>query len=173
MSRICRIAKRSARYLVEYGIIPAIDTGKQTWRYKITIDDVITYLHRRDEFGSMIPSGAVTSRNKNRKSNRESFSQMVKPGQELMIAEYFMFIYDDCDDILTTVDIAEMTGLNRSTVLKLAKEGQIKYIASSPKYLIPKKYLMEFVVTQRFIEARTNSECVCQVKNVAFGHKKV
>lgn len=63
--RICRIAKRSALYLIQHGIIPAIDTGRTTWRYKIAIDDVITYLQRREQTGSMIrmiPMGAVTSR---------------------------------------------------------------------------------------------------------------
>lgn len=162
LSRVCKIAKRSARYLVEHGIIPATDTGKQTWRYQIPIDDVITYLIRREQFGSMIPPGAVSSRTKNRKSvstgNRKSFSQMVTQGQEWQIAEYFNFIYSDCKDILTTNDIAEMTGLDRGTIMKLAKSGQIKSIADRPKYLIPKQYLLEFVVTRRFLEAKSNSD---------------
>jgi excisionase family DNA binding protein len=166
LSRICKIAKRSARYLVEHGIIPAIDTGKKTWRYQITIDDVISYLRLRDKWGSMIPPGAVTSRNKSRKnitSSRKSFSQMVTQGQEWEIAEYFKFIYTDCADILTTVDIAEMTGLNRSTVMKLAKSGHIKSLADKPKYLIPKQYLLEFVVTRRYIEAKTNSQLFTKI----------
>jgi len=53
LSKICKIGKQSARYLVEHELIPAIDTGKQTWRYKIAIDDVITYLKQRDKLGSM------------------------------------------------------------------------------------------------------------------------
>ena len=162
LSRVCKIARRSARYLVEHGIIPAIDTGKQTWRYKISIDDVIIYLEQRDKVGSMIPPGVVSSRRKDRKdgriSNRKSFSEMVAPGQEWKIAEYFKFIYADCKDILTTNDIAEMTGLDRGTIMKLAKNGKIKSIANCPKYLIPKKYLLEFVVTRRYIEAKSNSE---------------
>jgi excisionase family DNA binding protein len=162
LSRICRIAKRTARYLVEHGIIPAIDTGKQTWRYQIKIDDVIAYLEHRDKYGSMIPPGALTSRCKKRTnistSTRKSFSQIVTEGEEWEIAEYFEFIYADCADVLTTEDIAQMTGLNRSTILDLAKSGHIKSIASNPKYLIPKQYLLEFVVTRRFIEAKTNSE---------------
>lgn len=35
---ICHIAKRTASYLVTNGIIPSIDTGRKTWRYKILID---------------------------------------------------------------------------------------------------------------------------------------
>jgi excisionase family DNA binding protein len=160
LSRVCKIAKRSARYLVEHEIIPAIDTGKQTWRYQIAIDDVISYLMRRDQFGSMIPPGAVTSRYKTRKytGNRKSFSEMVKKGQEHKIAEYFSFIYAEYGEVLTTLDVAEMTGLHKNTVQKLAKSGHIKWLERRPTYLIPKQYLLEFVVTRRFLEAKSDTE---------------
>ena len=159
--KICGVSKISATYLVENGIIPAIDTGKQTWRYKIALDDAITYLRRREQVGSMIPRGVATSRkpkHERMKSTRKCFAQMVTPGQEAAIAEYFDFIFADYDEILTTLDIIEMTGLEKSTVLKLLKAGVIKSIMTYPKYLIPKPYLLEFVITPRFIEYRTNSE---------------
>ncbi|MCL2386160.1 MAG: hypothetical protein FWC89_01300, partial [Defluviitaleaceae bacterium] len=93
LHKICGIAKRSAKYLVEHGIIPAQDTGRQTWRYKIALDDVIIYLRRREQVGSMIPCGVVSSRkNQARKmSTRKCFAQMVLPGHESEIAEYFNF----------------------------------------------------------------------------------
>ena len=166
-SRVCKIAKRSARYLVEHGIVPAIDTGKITWRYKISIDDVITYLHRREKVGSMIPPGAVTShykaRSVNTPGNRKSFSQMVTSGREHEVAEYFNYIYADCKEVLTTNDIADMTGLYRGTILHLAKAGVIQSIADRPKYLIPKQYLLEFVVTLRFLEAKSDSELFMKI----------
>ena len=162
LSRACKIAKRSARYLVENGIIPAIDTGKRTWRYKIAIGDVIDYLNRREKMGSMIPPGAVTSRSEKRKphkvSTRKSYAHLVMKGQESEIAEYFSHIYSDYDDVLTTPHIVEMTGLEKSTVLKLLQAGKIKSIESHPKYLIPKQFLLEFVVSRHFIEVRTDSE---------------
>ena len=160
--KICKISKRSAVYLVKHGIIPAIDTGKQTWRYKIAVTDVITYLQQRDKLGNMIPPGAVSSRKKDRSNyqygNRKSFAELVTQGYENEVAEYFNFIYADNQEILTTNDIADMTGLNRGTIMKLAQKGLIKSIADKPKYLIPKQYLLEFVVTRRFLEAKTHSE---------------
>jgi excisionase family DNA binding protein len=160
--RICKISKRSALYLIEHKIIPAIDTGKITWRYKIAIADVITYLNIRDKSGSMIPPGAVSSRKKERTggriSTRKSFSQIVTQGQEQEIAEYFSFIYAEYDEVLSTNDVAEMTGLNKSTILKLLQNGYIKSLADTAAYRIPKQYLLEFVVTRRFIEAQTKSE---------------
>lgn len=158
--RICKIAKRSARYLITHEIIPAIDTGRKTWRYRIAIDDVITYLRRREKRGNMIPPGVLTSHhgNKQTKNARKSFSQLITPGREFEVTEYFNYIYADYEEILTTADVVEMTGLNKSTVLKLAKAGVIKFLTDSPRYLIPKQCLIDFLATRRFIELRTNSE---------------
>ena len=142
LSRICRIAKRSAKYLVDHGIIPYQDTGKQTWRYKIALDDVITYLHRREQVGSMIPCGAVTSRKpyaERVQSSRKCFAQLVAQGEESEITEYFRFIYEGCDDLLTAADIVEMTGLEKSTVLKLLKNGHIQHLQKSSRYIVPKE----------------------------------
>ena len=160
-SRVCRIAKRSARYLIENGIVPAIDTGKKTWRYQIAIDDVIAYLTKREQFGSMIPPGAVTSRYREREAkmnNRKSFSELVTKGQEQELAKYFSFIYKSYDEVLTTADIVEMTGLDKSTVQKLLRGGHIKWLERRPTYIVPKQYFLDFVVTRRFLEAKSNSE---------------
>ena len=163
LRRICKISPRSARYLVESGVIPAIDTGKLTWRYKIAIDDVIDYLDKRETMGSMIPPGAATSRYEDSrafisKNNRKSFSQLVTPGKEHEVAEYFQYIYTDFDEILTVDSLTEMTGLHKSTLVKLLKSGQIRSLEAKPMYLVPKQYLIEFVSTPRFIEAKSNSE---------------
>jgi excisionase family DNA binding protein len=156
--RICRICKRSALYLIKNGIIPSIDTGKKTWKYKILINDVIEYLRYRDRYGSMIPPGAVSSRTNKRTSDRKSFAYIVYPGQAGEIATYFKYIYAEYDDILTVNDVTDMTGLNKSTIQKMLRAGHIKSTMVRPKYLIPKQYLLEFVVTRKYIEARTKSE---------------
>ena len=156
--KICSISPRSATYLLDHGIIPAVDTGKQTWRYRIALDDVITYLYKREQSGSMIPPGSVSSRYKRLNNPRKSFSALVTPGQENEIAEYFAYIYADFPDVLTVTDIMEMTGLVKNTVLRMLRAGYIKSIANDPKYLVPKPYLLEFVTTLRFIEAKSSSE---------------
>ena len=86
--QICHIAKRSALYLLENGIIPSIDTGKKTWRYRIALDDVITYLRRREQWGSCIPPGAVSSRPSTAINKRVSLSTHVKPGDEGNVYRY-------------------------------------------------------------------------------------
>ena len=152
---ICRIAKRSARYLVVNGIIPSIDTGRKTWRYKISIDDVIAYLRQRDKSGSMIPVGAVSSRTAKR---RRSFSQAIATGEEKEVANYFTDVYADYPDVLTTQDMEAMTGLHKKSFMRIIAAGHIKVLAKSPKYIIPKVYFWEFIGSRRFIDAWSNSE---------------
>jgi len=46
--RICHISKRKAVWLLEHGVIPCEDSGKQTRRFQIRLEDVIGFLERRD-----------------------------------------------------------------------------------------------------------------------------
>ena len=46
--RICHISKKTASYLLDNGLVPCTNSGKQTRKYKIHIDDVITFLDARE-----------------------------------------------------------------------------------------------------------------------------
>jgi len=156
--QICGISPRSASYLLEKGIIPVIDTGKATWRYKIKLDDVITYLRRREQVGSMIPPGSVSSRYKRPNNPRKSYAMFIAEGGESQVAEYFKHIYSGYPDVLTAGDIVEMTGIHKKTVLRLLQTGEIKSVTNRPRYMVPKPYLLEFVVSPYFIEHKNCSE---------------
>ena len=47
--RICHISKATALYLLQNGLIPNVDSGKKTRKYRIQLDDVIAYLQKREE----------------------------------------------------------------------------------------------------------------------------
>jgi excisionase family DNA binding protein len=162
MRVICKISKRMAKYLVQHNIIPATDTGKKSWRYRIALDDVIDFLCNREEKGSMIPAGVCNSRKKvvkeRKYSHRRSFSEVAGPENKEDLAEYFNYVYSDYDEILTVEDIADMTGVSSSTVIKWIRAGHIKPLQKYPKFFIPKQYLMEFVLTPKYLETKSNSE---------------
>jgi len=153
---ICKIAKRSARYLIVNNIIPAIDTGRKTWRYKISIDDVIEYLRRRDREGSMIPAGATSSREPSER--KRSYSQVVSRGQEREVAKYFAKVYADYPDVLTTDSMAAMAGMHKKSFMRILKDGHIKFLASKPGYIVPKVYFWDYIASRRFIDAWSNSD---------------
>ena len=141
---ICKIAKRSARHLVKSGIIPAVDTGQKTWRYRIAIDDVIAYLYNRDCKGKA---------GYRKPSTRRSYSQVVAYGEEREVVKYFADIYADYPDAITTDDMATMTGMHKKSFLRILKEGKIKFLESSSRYIVPKVYFWEFIASRRFIDA--------------------
>lgn len=156
--KICGISPRSASYLLENEIIPAIDTGKSTWRYKIRLDDVIAYLRKREKMGSMIPPGSVSSRYQRPNNPRKSYAMFITEGGEREIAAYFEHIYSRFPDVLTADDVAEMTGISKKTVLRLLQNGIIQSVTNRPKYLVPKPYLLEFVTSPYFIEHKNGTE---------------
>ena len=46
--RICHISKKTASYLLDNGLVPCTNSGKQTRKYKIRLDDVIAFLDARE-----------------------------------------------------------------------------------------------------------------------------
>ncbi len=155
--RICNISKRSASYLIRHGVIPAEDTGRKTWRYRIALEDVIAYLYKRDRIGSMIPYGAVSSR-RGLRVLRVTYKDLLTGENIKDLSAYFAYIYSDYPDVLTIGEIAEMTGLCSKTIFQMLKANYLKAVEKYPKCLITKKHLLEFVITPRFVGCKSNSE---------------
>ena len=159
--KICRIAKRSAKYLLVNGIIPCEDNGKKTRRYKIALKDIIAYLEKRDKtLNTMVPRGYATSRNKCTQAPRAprvSLYELISPGTEDDVKKYFEYIYADYPDVVSTGDISEMTGLSQNTIIKLLAKKEISSFFVSSKYVVPKQFVLDFVSSPRFINMKSNS----------------
>jgi excisionase family DNA binding protein len=156
--KICHIAKRSAKYLLDNGIIPCENSGKKTRKYRIALNDIIAYLEKRDKtLNSMIPRGCVNSCCKAPRSPRISPSAILSSESESVIRSYFEYIYADYPDVVGTYDVSEMTGLNQNTVLRLLKNKEIQSLTVGTKYKIPKQFVLAFVVSPRFINMKSNS----------------
>ena len=153
--KICRLSKRGAVYLLEHGFVPYINTGKKTWKYVIRIDDVISYLNRQAQEGRLIPKGAIGTSNpcKQKKGRQNSFSNVVKLGDEYKLREYFNYIYKDCNDALSTSEVALMIGFHISMVRNFIKSGHLKALLYNRIYLIPKEYLFDFIASPRYINS--------------------
>ena len=48
MYKVCHISKKTCLFLLENGLVPCIDSGKKTRRFKIETNAVIHYLEDRD-----------------------------------------------------------------------------------------------------------------------------
>ena len=46
--RICHISKKTAKYYLDNGFIPCVNSKKKTRRYKIKTQDIVSFLEDRD-----------------------------------------------------------------------------------------------------------------------------
>lgn len=158
--QICHIAKRTAQYLLKKGIVPYIDTGKKTWKYKIALDDVIAYLEFREKEGSQIPRGALNNKRKYRKSEKKSitFSTKVQEDGKLLVQKFFRSLLAEYPDVFTISEVGQFTGFDTATIRKRIKEGDLDAIRYENKYLIPKKHLLWFLSSDVFLDMRSPSD---------------
>ena len=63
--RVARINKQHAKYLLDSGLVPCINTGKKTRKYHIATHDVITYLCDREDHPEKykVPTGFYIEKN--------------------------------------------------------------------------------------------------------------
>ena len=92
------------------------------------------------------------------KGKRRCFAHVVTTGQEQLVADYFSNLCKEQDDVLTAQNIEDITGINKKSLMKLLKSGHIKSLTSSPRYIIPKQYFLDFTTTKRFRDITTSSK---------------
>ena len=66
--QMLHVSKRKAKYLLDNGIIPCINTGKKTRQYRVKVSDIEYYMEHPYDFAvGMFPSGV-----KNKPVNKNS-----------------------------------------------------------------------------------------------------
>ena len=114
--KVCHIAKRTATYLLQSGLIPNTYTGKQTRCYQIKKNDVIAFLEDRevnpDKY--ILPKFLDNTGKKN-----PAYKIRILPGEAFSRAKIRAFYENDLKrekDVLTVADVVRITGYRRTTV---------------------------------------------------------
>lgn len=136
--RICHISKRKARWLLENGIIPCEDSGKQTRRFHIRLEDVITFLERRDAglLQAEIPVGIFSS----------GVHSSAQPRQTLDSGALCAFLLErwaDALDMLTVQQAASLCGYGPAAINGWIGKGRMTALPCRGRNLIPKESLAE------------------------------
>lgn len=137
--RIAHISKRKASWLLTNGIIPCEDSGKQTRRFKIRLDDVIEYL-QKVQSGALhvsIPGGIFVS------------GAASRPPREYLdcdeLKEQFLAEWYDVPDMLTIKQASEISGYVGTSILRWVNRKQVKGVLYHERYLISKESLATFL----------------------------
>jgi len=138
--RICHISKRKALWLLEHGVIPCEDSGKQTRRFRILLEDAIDFLNKRNagELDAVIPHGTFSSGGHD------------KPHTYLDSEELFSLLIDrwqDAPDMLTAKQAEAICGYGTTTMNRWLQLGHVRGVTYYGVNLISKESLAEYLAS--------------------------
>lgn len=136
--RICHISKRKAKWLLENGVIPCEDSGKQTRRFQIRLEDVITFLERRDTglLQEAIPTGIFSSGG----CTLEQPRQILDSGA---LAAFLLERWADAPEVLTVAQTASLCGYGPSAINRWVRDGLVEAVSYRGHNLIFKESLAD------------------------------
>lgn len=151
--RICHISKRKAVWLLEHGVIPCEDSGKQTRRFRIQLEDVIDFLERRDagELDGVLPVGCFSS---GRPSAREAHVYLDR--HEL--CDLILDCWVDEPDMLTVKQAAALCGYSINAINRWMKKGVVEGVNYYGTNLFSKESLAEHLASHAGQEISVKSE---------------
>ena len=150
--RICHISKRKAKWLLENGIIPCQDSGRQTRRFQIRLEDIITFLERRDAglLREDIPAGIFSSGGRTLENPR----QILDSGA---LCAFLLDRWADAPDMLTVAQAASLCGYGPSTINRWVRDSIVEAVRCYGSNLISKESLAERLASSegQLIHARS------------------
>ena len=158
MRIVCHISKRTALYLLQFGLIPNETTGKKTRCYKIKKSDVIAFMEDRE----VNPSKYIAPENwyKYGGENVKAFKIRLMPElpDERRLREYYKQKLSRFQDVMSMDEVIDFTGYNRRTVGNWIREGKLKGFLYNRKYMIPKAYLIDWLCSEAYNNTNRKSE---------------
>ena len=138
LCKICHISKRTALRLLEDGSIPCKSNGKQTRKFQIALADVEAFLLKRQARIKINPREA---RNVYRPMSAEMKSLLPH-----IVTDWL----EPYPDVLSVDEVVQITGYGSSSVVKWCKKEDLQHYCIGRKFFVPKTWLQEFMLSERF-----------------------
>ena len=157
MYRICHISKKTCSFLLEQGLVPNSDSGKLTRRFRIRTVDVVDYLQNREEHPEFYKAPPNYYKGKGNTHSYPLGKRLTEKDVALM-REYYEQHLQDQPDVMSTPQVALFTGYCKSTVNEWCRKGYLKSFLIRTQFIIPKEYLLDFLIGWHFIGISVKSE---------------
>ncbi len=143
--QICHISKKTASYLLDNGLVPCINSGKQTRKFKIRLDDVIAFLDARENN----PFAFKASSNYYAGGAHNPYAINIERlmNERTILRTFLMDKISDYDDVIPPSAVVEITGYTLKTVSSWCEKGKLKSFNIFNRIKIPKEYLVDFLVS--------------------------
>lgn len=150
MYRICHISKKTCLFLLESGLVPSVDSGKKTRRFKIKTADVVQYLRERDDYPELYkaPDGFYKSTGCKK---APSFDEVFTKSDLTTIRKYYEEHLANYPDVMSIKQVAGFTGYCKTSVRAWCSKQEVKCFLIRQRFQIPKEYLLDFLVSKYFI----------------------
>ena len=146
MYRICHISKKTCLFLLESGLVPCLDSGKKTRRFKIKTTDVIHYLEDRDIHPEYYkpPEGYY-------KQTHIPQPRVLSEHDLLVMRQFYEKELASWPDVMTIKQVSAFTGYGKTSVERWCNKQYLKNFYIKRRYYIPKEFLIDFLVSWNFI----------------------
>ncbi|MDR1002836.1 MAG: hypothetical protein LBL82_06180 [Oscillospiraceae bacterium] len=161
--QVCHIAKKTATYYLEQGLIPCRDSGKRTRRFQIKTKDIVFFLEDRDRnpekyylpkhYDNPFLLAKERQKNKAMQENGTQKPWKLKPPNE--VADYHVYLeklFADYPDIITAQHILQVTGLSPAVSKGWCKRAEIRYVFSRGAYYLQKSGVIDYLCSLVKIE---------------------
>lgn len=150
MYRICHISKKICLFLLESVLVPNIDSGKKTRRFKIKTEDVIV-LKSHDDYPELYkaPDGYYIGNGGKQKA--PSFDEVFTKEDLERMRQYYENRLRTYPYVMTVEQVAQFTGYYKNSVGRWCSKQQVKCFFIRQRFYIPKEYLLDFLVSRYFI----------------------
>ena len=155
--RVARINKQHAKYLLDSGLVPCINTGKKTRKYHIATHDVITYLCDREDNPEKykVPTGFYIGKKRllqaalGQACHRDYPTSILQSQKKQGCIPYGKNLTVGYDDLLTTPVVSELTGYSAQSIQRWCNQKILVGFKIRGTLTIPRLAVVEFMSGDR------------------------
>lgn len=144
--KLCHISKRHAQYLLESGIVPCIRYDKQTYRYLVSVTDVMNYLRQRE----IKPEKYAMSGKARKGQSKFPLSIEIDGPMLECLEQVYQRVTAPYPDVLTLGEVSEITGYCTKSLLSWCNEGELFHLTVKSRFLVPKLSLIDYMLGSEF-----------------------
>lgn len=159
----CHVGEKTALWLIQSGLLPAINTMRKTDRYLISRTAVAHYLRNRE----LEPE---KYRYIKRKCLKHQKATDVPEEAVDRLCRALMSTWASVPDVLRCHEVQTLLGYNEKVITRWRKELGLKYIKVSQTIYYPKKYLIEFLLSPQsqaqYVRSAEHIQLMRRIENV-------
>lgn len=142
MRKMLHISKRKAKFLLDNGIIPCVNTGKLTRQYRVKLSDVEEFMKQPFEY----ETGMFSSKTVYKPREGDA----VKLDKDI-VQNYYRELLSSENDIMTVSEMSEIIGYSPRAIYSWMEKGWIEKRVLLNRMYITKEELIQLLCSKEYL----------------------